>query len=561
MKHMIQHHPVKPAESTGVKRRLSALTLSALAATLATSLNVSAQIAPDAGQILQDSLPQTVSPIAPSVDLNLQAPRSGEVAPGGPQATLRDVRFTGNSVYSSAQLMTVLGDVIGKSFDMAGLRTLVSTLEQHYRDQGYPFARVLIPTQSLAGGVLELEVVEGRYDTVSTSGDATLAAQAAPFLNGLKPGSVIESGPLERSTLILGDVPGIRVVPVMRPGTGPGTGSLDVQVVEAPRIKGGVGLDNQGNRYSGEYRAQGDMAINRLLMLGDELSARGLYTNQHTWLGQIAYALPLGYSGLRGNLSYAQTDYELGKEFSSLGATGLAKITTAGISYPLIRSQKTNLILGASYQHTRLDDRQSQSSYHKATRSHALPISLQFDHRDALGGGGLTYGRLQITPGRLKGDDTSGPMDKYSFTKTNLQVARLQRLTDTLTLFVNFNGQHSNRTALDGSESFSLGGPNGVRAFPVGEATDARGWLTQIELRYALNAQFSPYAFYDTGSTPRGNTDATRRTLGGAGAGLRFNHDRFSADISVAWKTKGGDAISDSKQRDPRVWASVSYRF
>ena len=114
---------------------------------------------------------------------------------------------------------------------------------------------------------------------------------------------------------------------------------------------------------------------------------------------------------------------------------------------------------------------------------------------------------------------------------------------------------------MDGSESFSLGGPNGVRAFPTGEGSDSRGWLAQLEMRYAIDAHFSPYAFYDAGSTPRVGADSNKRNLAGAGIGLRYNRDAFSMDLSSAWKVQGGDANSDDKQRDPRVWFTMNYSF
>ena len=137
----------------------------------------------------------------------------------------------------------------------------------------------------------------------------------------------------------------------------------------------------------------------------------------------------------------------------------------------------------------------------------------------------------------------------------------MQRLTNQLTLFANVSGQYADKRDLDGSESFSLGGPNGVRAFPTGEGSDSRGWLAQLEMRYAIDAHFSPYAFYDAGSTPRGGVDSNKRNLSGAGIGLRYNRDAFSMDLSSAWKVQGGDANSDDKQRDPRIWFTMNYNF
>lgn len=534
---------------------------SLLAVTAAMSLPVFAQTAPDAGRILQDTLPQTLEPLAPSVDFTVEGQPLTEAEPGGVTVTLTAIRFTDNTVYTAEELMAVLGDVLGQDYDLAGLRELANQISLYYRNTGYPFARAIIPAQNINDGLLEIQVVEGRYGEVSTSGDARVAADALPFLKALTPGSVIESTQLERSTLLLGDLPGIRVVPVMRPSAQAGAGDLEVQVYEEPRLNGSVGVDNHGNRFSGEYRGQAALSFNRLFMLGDELTFRGLYSSEDTWLGQIGYAAALGYSGLRGNISYAHTDYELGKDFSALGATGLAKVTSVGLSYPLVRTQRSNLVLAGSYDYKELEDKRTQDAFNSKKRVNALPVSLRFDHRDGLGGGGITFGNVQVTPGRFKQSSNNDDKQSYSFTKLNLQVIRLQRVSDQISLFANLSGQYADRRDLDSSESFSLGGPNGVRAYPVGEGSDSRGVLGQLEMRYAVNMHLSPYVFYDAGSTPRGGVDGDSRNIAGAGIGVRYTQDGFSMDFSSGWRVNGGDANSDDKQRKPRLWFSMNYGF
>ncbi len=516
---------------------------------------------PDAGRILQENRSLQVEPLAPSVNFDIAPDALNEQAPGGPQVTLQSIVFSGNSLFSDAELMAVVGLVSGRSLDLAGIRGLANQITRHYRDAGYLFAQALLPPQRLSDGQLQVQIVEGRYGQVSASGDPALAGAAEAMLNGLEPGAVIESGDLERSVFLLGDLPGLDVTPVMRAGSEMGTGDLDVRVREGERWSGRVGTDNHGNRYSGTYAVTADLTFNRLLVVGDEVQIQTRLTDESTWLGQLAYSLPLGGDGLRGTLSYAHTDYTLGEEFD--GFTGTAEVTRASLSYPLMRSSRTNLIIDGAFQYKDLDDN-GALAYNKGTSSKSLPLTLQFDHRDGLFGGGVTYGAASITPVQMKTRQSilglSSLDDEYSFTKFNVQVARLQSLGNGFSLLGNLRGQYADRPEIDGSEAFLLGGPSGVRAYPSGEGPDARGLLGQLELRYAVDAHLSPYAFYDAGSTPNG--DATdRRTISGAGVGVRYNRQGFSLDISSAWKISGGDARSDDRQRAPRIWMSASYRF
>lgn len=512
-----------------------------------------AQELPDAGRVLQDNFPASLQPVEPSVDFAPQGELLADTQRGGSAVELKKITLTGNSVYSDGILLTLVDRELGRSFDLAGLRQLSTRISRYYHANGYPFARAYLPQQTMADGVLTIAVLEGRYGTVQATGEGALAAAAQGFVSGLEADSVIEAGRLERAMLILGDQPGINIIPVMRPGAATGSGDLEVQVSKAPRVTGQLSTDNHGNRYSGGYRAQAELQLNRVISFGDEISVQGLYSSEDLWLGQLAYALPLGRSGLRGRVSYAHTAYDLRDPYE--GYTGTAKISTADLSYPLIRSRNSNLMAGVSYQYKELDDKLLGASYEQKN-SHSWPLGLQFDQRDALAGGGISYGDLSITPGRLNSDNSKAT--QRAFTKANIRLARIQNLPAAFSLFTCVSGQWADNE-LDSSESFSLGGANGIRAYPQGEGAGSKGVLGQVELRYAIS-KVAPYLFYDAGHISRDAED-NRRSIAGAGIGLRYRYANWSLDAVSAWKTAGGDAKSDDKQRDPRIWFSAAYRF
>ena len=547
---------------------LLSILLAALAALLAVA-PAFAQTQPDAGRLLQQErtapqLPQTAPP------LRIQPPASLPVLPGGATVTLRGVRFEGNAVFSSEQLVAALGDVTGKSFDMAGLQGLAQRLSEYYRARGYPFARAYLPEQKFADGVLTLIVLEGRYGQITTAGDAALAAPARRFLTDLKPGATIEAAALERATLVLEDQPGIKTAPIIRPGQEVGTGDLAVEVSRTPRWKGDVGTDNYGNRYTGEYRMRLNLTADSPFTFGDQIALRSLVSHTGQWLGNLGYSLPIGGSGLRANVGYAHTYYELGDQFASLGATGTADIITTGFSFPLIRSRKSNLNLAVTYQHKQLEDKQGAAGTKSNKTSDVVPLTLQFDHRDTLAGGGITYGSVVFTAGSLDLDsaqrtaDASTAQTAGAFHKWNLDVARLQNTpVPNLTLYGRVSSQWVNKNT-DSSEDFGLGGPNGVRAYPVGEGFGDEGWLAQLEARYQIGA-FAPYAFADTGRVRINHSTWTAannfRELGGNGVGLRFNKGNWSADANLSWRNLGGTPTSDTADRNPRGWVSLGWRF
>ena len=534
-----------------------------------------AQVPPDAGRLLQE---QKEPPQLPreSPEFKFEQTVSASVLPGGASIPLSEIRFAGNTLFDAAALQAVLGDTTGKSYDMAGLRGLADKISMHYRAGGYPFARAYLLPQNLGGGVLRIDIVEGRYGEIrAVSEDAKLSETSQSFLDSLRVGDVIESDVLERTTLILDDLPGLKVSPIIRPGKDVGTGDLEVYIEREPGVSGDVGFDNHGNRYTGEYRGRANLQFDSPFLPGDQVIFRGLYSDENMWLGSLGYSLPLGSSGLRGNVGYAHTYYMLAKEYANLGATGTAKVASLGLSYPLLRSQRSNLTLAATWQQKRLNDKQDLAQTDDSKSSSSLPITLNFDHRDSFLGGGITYGSLGYTRGYLKmgaalesADRVSGQDTRGSFDKWNLDLARVQATPlNNLSLFGRLSVQQAGKN-LDSSEGFTIGGVNGVRAYPSGEGSGDEGWLAQFELRYALGS-FIPYIFYDAGysrlnAAPGSLTKAPNpndRSLAGEGLGLRYFLGEWSLDASVSWSSRGGKAQSDSLERNPRFWINLSLKL
>lgn len=562
-----KHQVAKPHATA-----LAAMTLTGLLGLVGPQA-VYAQQAPDAGRTLQQ-LQQPMPAPRESRAITIQAPAAQKnTLPGGMQVSVKSISLSGNTVLGDEVLSEALKQAMGQSLDLAGLRNLADRVTEVYREAGYPFARAILPPQTMADGVLRIEVIEGRYGKVLAQGeDAALASQAQNFLSRLQPGEVIESAQLERVSLILDDQPGVKTEPLLRPGAEVGSGDLVVGVSRAPRFNADVGLDNHGNRLSGAARVRANVNINSPFMLGDQVQINALLSEARLWLAGLSYNLPVGGSGMRANAGLSQTSYELGKEMASAKANGTARVASAGLSYPLLRSQKSNLTLAATYTHKKLNDNTDSTGTRDSKSSESLPVTLQFDRRDELGGGGIGYGSLTWTTGNLALSDALSAIDSKSgnnsrgrFTKVNVDLFRMQQLPGDFSLFAHLSGQWAAKN-LDSSEGFGLGGATGVRAYPSGEGSGDAGWLAQIELRYQLGA-FAPYAFVDKGSVttdakPSPTTVNNRRDLGGLGAGLRYQANAWTLDGVLAWRAQGGAPQSDTRgDAKPRVWVNVGYRF
>lgn len=526
-------------------------------------------IQPDAGRTIQEIAPPPALP-KPSVDINIQAPDVSTSDTGGVTVIVKKVLIEGNTVFDNETLLNVLGETTGKSYDLAGLKQLANKITTYYRIQGYPFARAIIPAQAMQDGLVKIDVIEGRYNgSIKVFGDDKLVDGGQKFLNDLKHGDVIENKKLERAMLILSDQPGFSISPLMSPGDEVGTANLEVNLIREKKYGGEIGLDNFGNRFTGRARAHANLFANSQFLFGDQFLLNTLYTEEDLWSGALSYSLPIGGSGLRARVGYAHTYYELGKDFKPLDANGTAKVTTAELSYPILRSQAANIIIAATYQYKKLNDRQDAVNASTNKHSNSIPISLNFDLQDQLWGGGVTYGAITWTHGDLSLDSTLSSQDRItaktegSFDKFNLDIARIQALPANFSFYGSLAAQ-ATLDNLDSSEKFGLGGINGVRAYPSGEGFGDEGYLARLELRYALK-QFTPYAFYDAGTVrinhDRFDTGKNRRSISGTGLGIRYDSAHWAVDGSVAWQGAGGDPTSDTKDDNPMYWLGGQYKF
>ena len=530
---------------------------------------------PDAGQIQRDTTqPGIAAPKKPKLKAlpKLENPVIRVAPKAGATVLIKSVKFAGNTVIKSEELGAVVQPLIGKNQSLDDLRAMAQLVNDYYHEKGYYFTRTIIPVQEFNDGVLTMSIQEGRYGNVEVRGEEYIAKGSAPFLAGLKRGEVIDLATLEAILLRLDDVPGVSIYPVITEGTEIGTADITITSRIDVKTGGEIDFDNNGSRYTGPYRVSARWYSNHNLTFGDNIELNAIASDANLWLGSFNYNIPLAGGGLVGQLHYSYTSYELGKDYAPLGATGNASIWSGNLGYNIIRSQKTNLNIFVSYQHKDLNDHYAQVGVDQHKTSDSFPMTLRFDRRDEFLSGGITYGLITWTPGtlnltgsQLTNDQGTAQSDGY-FNKFNLDLVRIQTLADNISLYLRYSQQFSDKN-LDSSERMSMGGADGVRAYPIGEGSGDEGWLGQVELRYIMD-EYAPYIFYDAGSTqlnhkPWDTNSDKSRTVSGAGIGLRYNYldQKWFANLAIAWRTDGGAPQSDVGNGAYRILFSASHTF
>jgi hemolysin activation/secretion protein len=547
-----------------------------IAVLLSTSGTALAQQRPDAGQQIQQ-IPQPPAIQRHAPDIRVDRPTARAIADAGGTAVRVDaLKVTGQTRFSEQQLIGATDFRPGSDLNLAGLRNIAAQITRFYNRSGYFLAQAYLPAQDITGHTVTIAVAEGRYGGISIDNPSALSSgRARGVLAGLSSGDAITSQPLERRLLLLSDIPGIDVSSTLSPGAAVGTSDLVVNLRRHRRFSGIIEADNGGNRFTGAYRAGGTLNINNPTGRGDLVSLRALVSNSGLAYGRAAYQTLLGNSTV--GAAFSHINYSLGREFKVLDADGTADVFSLFGSHPLVRSRDTNLNLLAGVDAKFFKDRMGAASTVSHRRAKVANLGVSGNHRDHLGGGGSTQfwatgtvGDLDIRGSADRAIDRATARTSGNFGKLQAGVARLQRLTDSLSFYAAVRGQSAFKN-LDSAEKMELGGAYGVRAYPEGEGYGDEGYVATAEARLLLPplipvpGDFQLFGFIDAGAVRfaknpwlAGSNVAHRS---GIGAGLSWTSpNNFLVKATYAHKL-GDQDVTSERDRDGRVWFQIAKLF
>lgn len=546
---------------------------------------------PDAGQILRD---QSRSPDRPAPSRPVPAAEPAAPSPQSTTAriTVHGFRFSGNEgLATEEELQSAVRPWLERSLSLQDLNAVAARITELLRRKGFLLARAYLPRQEVTAGTVEIAVVQAKVDGPVGIHRGTGTRLAERHLRALadaniSSGQALQEQGLERALLLINDIPGVVGRVLLEQGSLPGTTGVSLDVAESSLLSGALWADNFGSRYTGSIRGNALLNFNDPSGRGDQLACQfsGAADMRQA---RATYGTPLGAGGLRANLSGSFLTYAIGKEFAALDMDGDALTLNGWLSYPLVLRRDCGVTITLGYEFKALADEMSSVTI-RDRRLHSGSAGLGGYFRDGWGGSGYTAWSISATTGdasysRVAADrsqDRAGPRADGGFCRFNLTLSRLQQLPARFSVAAAYFGQFATGN-LSSSEKFGLGGPYGVRAYPIGEASGDEGHQLDLELRrdFALGTgTLQLVGFFDTGcirlNKHRWAGDIATATgdnaywLSGAGAGLNYSwRDRLSLRLSYAWRigdNPGRDATgnnADGRHADGHLWATGQLRF
>lgn len=557
----------------------------------------------DAGA-LQQGLEQQLPLPSP-----LALPEPGKAAPVQPSAPKEgEVRFTvksfvieGVNLLPEAEVQLAIRSWVGVPVSFDDLQRACDAIQNLYRSKGYT-VQAILPPQKIADGVVKILVTEAKLGKVTVEnpqGPTRFTKErAAQYITYANPqGDPLNMDKLERAIVILNETPGVMVSSQLEPGDKDGETNVRVQLTQPNLMQGRVEANNYGSRTTGANQGVFALNLNGPLGIGDSASVNGIFSEGSQYV-QGAISVPGSENGLRLGLAGTYLQYKNVSNYASTGGAGDAWTTGVSAAYPLIRSQGGNLNTSLNYDIKSYNNRNTiTNTTISAYNINNLSAGMSGNFVDSFGYGAVSSGSVTAVLGYLNilGTSTANYgmyavpnttpttyqyITPSSFSKLTLSGNRNQQLVEdgATTLYTALSGQFAS-TNLNSAEQFYLGGPYGVRAYPVAQSGGSQGGLFTIELRHELQPKVNISAFFDAGVVQQykfmypgwqGLTNANNTySLMGAGLGVKWDYEGWNLGAMVAWKVgqnplysqSGQPVNTDGTTTQPRGWITGSYNF
>ena len=487
-------------------------------------------------------------------------------------------------------------------YSIGQMQEVANVVRNYYREKGLILSQVVVPVQTIEGGVVDLELYIGKLGRVLAEGNKMYSREVLEnaFTNLI--GKPISKSEIEAALLRLTDYPGLTVFGVFQPGQLIGTADIVLKVQEEKRFDVAMRVDNEGTIETGRNRFRTVIDWNNLTDGADRLSVtiQQAYHPINNTFKSFTYERYLGDS-YKASFTVDDNEFDVGGDFADQNISGTSRVFTLSLEKSYIRSRLHNLS-------SRIDLKREVSTtttdgdLTNRDKLALLTLGIDYDSVDTYsfteGGGGINFATLEFSRGfnnvlgSMGSNADAQPLDgtgrqparqggsgKFAsgqFSKLFATYTRLQTLLPGQNLLFRFEWQWSGDLLVP-LEQYAMGGPENVRAFPPAQVLWDQALFYSFE--WLINAPFIAdqpafenrkwgevlqfTVFYDF-AVGRLNDPLDTEQQGfdrydGAGVGLRFNlPGQIDSRLFWAWEI-GHDPIGNDHR--PQIWGDFTYSF
>ncbi|MGG5238369.1 ShlB/FhaC/HecB family hemolysin secretion/activation protein [Pseudomonas lurida] len=442
--------------------------------------------------------------------------------------TIKTIELAGADALSEGERASLIKPYIGQCLGVPQLNELLKVITDRYLAKGLVTSRAYLPQQDLSSGVLKIQVVEGKLESLKgAEGSGITDRQLAMSFPG-KTGELLNLREIEQMVDQLNRLPSNQAQMELAPGKE--VGGSDVLVKNTLQKPWRVGLSrhNGGQRSTGEQQWGASLDWDNPLGLADQLSLRGSHdavsdhqkTSRNSMLN---YSLPFGWWNL--NYSYSETEYRSLAQANNFNfkQSGDSQSHQLRLERVIHRDalSKTSLSTGVAYLRTNnfIEDSKLALSSNRLSEA-----QFGINHGRRIGGSFLNID-LGMQDGigafdaQANHDPRSGQPDaryrKYTATVSYLYPFKLWGESFSFSSLM--TGQRS-EDVLFSPQRMSLGGQSSIRGYKDQSLAGDSGGYWRNDLRWSrpvtigwLQPAFNEYGAslgYDQGVISRGRYNA-----------------------------------------------------
>ena len=449
-------------------------------------------------------------------DFQTPTPSPGTLLPPAPLAPkgepfpalrvfVREIKVTGSTVFSPEELDKVTAPYRNRELTSEDIEALRVALTLLYVNNGYVNSGAILPDQTVTGGVVSYEIIEGELIGIEVRGNQWFRPSYLQKRFNLDAGPPLNVNSLQRRLQLLLEDPRIqRLNAELRPGVRRGEGILDVRVEEKTPYTLYLEYDNYQSPSVGENRGLVTLEHRNLTGNGDVAMAQYGGSTGLNPLLDFKYSFP--FTAYDTTLSYEYRKNTLNvieQPFQDLDIDSKSDIYTITLRQPVYRTLNSEIALALigerlSDKTTLLGERFSLEPGAENGRSvvSALRTAQEFVYRTQ---NQVIAARSTFSFGlhALGATINNNGLPDGVFFKWlgNFQWVRRLGFLDSYVIF-RADFQHSDSPLLS-LEQISIGGRYSVRGYRENTMLRDRAVITSLETRLPLMPLMGNYLGVD----------------------------------------------------------------
>ena len=428
-----------------------------------------------------------------SVQELIKLPLSTDIEPVNTDGCfeVKTLEFSGNSIYSSDELVEVVG-FSPACLDLNSINQYLKDITNHYISEGYVTSRAVLVPQDLSSGSLKLIIIEGKVEKVLFNGNPSLQLdRAMPFIVQ----KVLNLRDIEQGLDQINRLSRYDAQIKLLPGEEQGFSIVDIQTKNGSLGRVRPGYNNGGQKSTGQDQLSLTVTGDDVLGWLDQWNITG--SKSAAWVDSkgsdslyMSVSMPWGYWNFDYNTSlshYKTTTLSRGFNFESKGKTNTHKF---GVKWLFYRDDRSKSSFKASVHHRR----EKNYTLGILTEAHSRNLSslaLAWEHSMRLGPGFMTLSPILSLGtdwfGSEKNRSSDSSIPKAQFRKGSLMGSYTYPFSQKWTASSTIFAQWSNDT-LYGNEQLSIGGEYSVRGFKEVSLSGEEGYYWRNDLNYRIGS-------------------------------------------------------------------------